>query len=179
MKGKNIVFAIVATVISLFIVIFQNHSEGKNNPIVAYRVYLEGKDIGLIKSKDELEEYIDNKQEALKEKYKVDKIHIPNNINIVKDVTYDDNLLSIETIYDKINNISPFTIEGYEITIDKTNSSSYVNDDNVEDENEQKIIKLNVLNKDIFVEAVKKVITSFVSNEDYDAFINDTQLQNT
>lgn len=177
MKGKNIVFAIVATIISLFIIIIQNQSMEKNNPIIAYRVYLEGKDIGLIKSKEELEEYIDNKQESLKKKYKVDKIHIPNNINIVKDVTYDDNLLSIETIYNKINNISPFTIEGYEITIDKTNSSSYVNDDNVKDENEEKIIKINVLNKDIFVEAVKKVITSFVSNEDYDAFINDTQLQ--
>ena len=177
MKMKNIVFTIVAIIVSLVIVIFQNQNEKNDNPIIAYRVYLEGKDIGLIKSKEELENYIDNKQESLKEKYKVDKIHIPNNINIVKDITYDENISSIETIYNKINNISPFTIEGYQITIDKTNSSSYVNDDNVEDENEEKIIKLNVLDKDIFVEAVKKVITSFVSNDDYDAFINDTQLQ--
>jgi len=170
-------FTIISIIVSIVIVIFQNQEEKNNNPIIAYRVYLEGKDIGLIKSKEELENYIDNKQESLKEKYKVDKVHIPNNINIVKDITYDENISSIETIYNKINNISPFTVEGYQITIDKTNSSSYVNDDNVEDENEQKIIKLNVLNKDIFVEAVKKVITSFVSNDDYDAFINDTQLQ--
>ena len=177
MKGKNILFTIVAVIISFIIIIFQNQSENNDNPIIAYRVYLEGKDIGLIRSREELENYIDNKQEALKEKYKVDKIHIPNNINIIKDITYDDNILPVETVYNKINNISPFTIEGYQITIDKTNSSSYVNDDNVEDENEKKIIKLNVLNKDIFVEAVKKVITSFVSNDDYDAFINDNQLQ--
>ncbi len=177
MKGKNLIFTIVAVFISLIIVIYQNKKEDIKEPIIAYRVYLEGKDIGLIKSKDELEQYIDQKQESLKEKYKVDKIHIPNNINIIKDVTYDEKISSIETIYNKINNISPFTIEGYQITIDKTNSSSYVNDENIEDENEEKIINLYVLDKEIFVEAVEKVITSFVSSDDYRAFIDGTQLQ--
>ncbi|MBQ6817521.1 MAG: G5 domain-containing protein, partial [Bacilli bacterium] len=177
MKGKNIFLIIIAIIVSLAMVIYQGQSKKNNEPIIAYRVYLEGKDIGLIKSKDELDEYINKKQESLKNKYNVDKIHIPNNINIVKDVTYDDNIVSVDNIYNKINNISPFTIEGYQITIDKTNSSSYVNDDNVEDENEEKIIKLNVLDKDIFVKAVEKVITSFVSSDDYEAFINDNQLQ--
>lgn len=177
MKFKNTGFIIFAIILSFIIVIFQNSEQKSNEPILAYRVYLEGEDIGLIRSRDELEEYIDNQQEALKEKYNVDKIHIPNNINIVKDITYDSNLLSVQSIYNKINNISPFTIEGYQITIDKTNSSSYVNDDNVEDENEEKIINLYVLDKNIFVEAVKKVITSFVKEDDYEAFINDTQLQ--
>lgn len=177
MKGKNIVLIILAIILSLLFVFFDGKNLKKNEPIVAYRVYLEGKDIGLIRSRDELEKFIDMKQESLKQKYNVSQIHIPNNINIVKDVTYEDNILSVESIYNKINNISPFTIEGYQIVIDKTNSSSYVNDENVEDENEEKIINLYVLDKNIFVEAVKKVITSFVSSEDYDAFINGNQLQ--
>lgn len=177
MKGRNIIAIIVAILFSSMIVISQNKKEIVNEPILAYRVYLEGKDIGLIESQDKLEEYINTQQEALKEKYNVDKIHIPNNIDIVKDITYDENIISVEEIYHKINNISPFTIEGYRITIDKTNSSIYENDDNTSDDNEEKIIHLYVLDKNLFVNAVKKVITSFVSSEDYEAFINDSQLQ--
>lgn len=176
-KSKNIIFIIMALIISSVIVFLENQVQSINKPIIAYRVYLEGKDIGLINSKNDLENYIDAKQDALKEKYNVKKIHIPNNINIVKDVTYDENISSVDQIYNKINNISPFTIEGYQITIDKTNSSSYVNDDNVSSIDEEKIIKINVLDKNTFVKAVEKVITSFVSSDDYNAFINETQLQ--
>ena len=41
---------------------------------------------GLIYSKDELEEYIDKGDNAIKEKYNVDKVYIPNNLKIVKDI---------------------------------------------------------------------------------------------
>ena len=45
-----------------------------------YQVYLGGERIGLIASKDELLELIDNEQQEIKDKYKVDKVHSPNNI---------------------------------------------------------------------------------------------------
>lgn len=176
MKLKNIIFTIVAILISLVVVIFEGKEDKDKSPIIAYRVYLEGKDIGLIESRTKLDDYINIQQEKLKEKYNVDKIYIPNNIDIVKDVTYEENISSVESIYNKINNISPFTIKGYEITIDRTNSSIYVNDDNVSDDRE-KIIKLYVLDRDIFVESVENVIMSFVSSDDYQAFIKDEQLQ--
>lgn len=176
MKIRNIVFIIFATLLSLILVLFQGNNKKDAIPVVAYRVYLEGKDIGLIESREKLEEYINIQQEKLKEKYKVDKIYIPNNIDIVKDVTYSQNISSVEEIYKVINNISPFTIKGYQITIDKTNSNVYENDDNVSLD-EEKIIHLYVLDKEIFVNAIEKVITSFVSNDDYEAFIEGTQIQ--
>ena len=141
MKIRNIFFIIFATLLSLILVLFQGNNKKDAIPVVAYRVYLEGKDIGLIESREKLEEYINIQQEKLKEKYKVDKIYIPNNIDIVKDVTYSQNISSVEEIYKVINNISPFTIKGYQITIDKTNSNVYENDDNVSLD-EEKIIHL-------------------------------------
>ena len=175
MKLKNILFIFIALIISFGIVFYQKGSAKTLNPIIAYRVYLEGKDIGLIKSQEEFENYINQQQEALKNKYNVDKVYVPNAIDIIKDVTYEENLDSVIEIYDKINTIAPFTIKGYEITIDKTNSSVYINDDN--NEETAKIIKLYVLDKNIFVDAVKSVLLSFVSEGEYNAFINNEQLK--
>ena len=66
-----------------------------------------------------------------------------------------------------MNTISPFTIKGYQITIDRTNSTQYKNDDNEED-TKPKIIKINVLDKEIFNKAIEEVILSFVDQEQYD-----------
>ena len=65
------------------VVIVKNENKKYNEPITGYRVYLEGKPIGLIKSNDELNKYINIQQEKLKQKYHVDTIYIPNDINIV------------------------------------------------------------------------------------------------
>ena len=170
MKGKNIIILIVVGIISgLLVTYVKNYSNSSRTPEVGYRVYLEGKSIGLIKSKDELNEYINVQQEKLKDKYHVDNIYIPNNIDIVKEITYEGNYDSISHIYDMMNTISPFTIKGYQITIDRTNSTEYKNDDN-ETDTKPKIIKLNVLNKEIFNEAIEDVVLSFVDKEQYDDF---------
>lgn len=171
MKGKNIIWLIIAGIISGLLVTYIKYYSNDNThtPEVGYRVYLEGKAIGLIKSNDELNEYINVQQEKLKEKYNVDKIYIPNNIDIVKEITYADNYDSISNIYDMINTISPFTIKGYQITIDRTNSTEYKNDDN-ETDTKPKIIRLNVINKEIFNKAIEEVILSFVDPEQYSSF---------
>ena len=88
-----------------------------SSPRTLYRVYLKGKSIGLIESKTELENYIDKKQNQIKEKFDVDKVYLPQDLDIVKETTFDNNISSVEKIYKKIENISPFTIRGYEITI--------------------------------------------------------------
>lgn len=172
MKGKSVIWMILAAFVSAALVYFVKDFNYKNNrlPIEGYRVYLAGKSIGLIKSKDELNDYINIQQEKLKEKYHVDTIYIPNDIDVVKELTFEDSIDDVKTIYNMINKISPFTIKGYQITIDKTNSTSYENDDNEQDENSEKIIKLNVLNKEIFTKSVEEVILSFVDKEKYDAF---------
>ncbi len=178
MKGKNIIWLFVAGILSGLLVTFAKNytSDNPRIPTEGYRVYLEGKSIGLIKSKDELNGYINVQQEKIKDKYHVDNVYIPNNIDIVKEVTYDDNFDSISNIYNMINTISPFTIKGYQITIDRTKSTQYQNDDNEED-TKPKIIKLNIINKELFNKAIEEVVLSFVDQEQYDAFKSKENLE--
>jgi len=67
MKVKNIVSIIFAAIISFMAIYFTTSKNDFNTPVEAYRVYLDGEKIGLIKSKQELENYIDTKQESLKQ----------------------------------------------------------------------------------------------------------------
>ena len=172
MKGKNIIWLIIAAVLSGIIVTsVKSYNRSNNYPVQGYRVYLEGKSIGFIKSRAELDEYINKQQEKIKDKYHVENVYIPNNIDIVKEVTYKDNFDTKEHIYEMINTISPFTIKGYVVTIDRTNSTQYQNDENEEDDS-PKITKLNVMNKEIFNKSIEEVIQSFVEEDEYNAFKN-------
>ena len=178
MKGKNIIWLAIAAILSgiLVNVVKGYNDNAKLIPVQGYRVYLEGKAIGFIESSDELNEYINKQQEKLKDKYHVDTIYIPNNIDIVKEITYENNFDSIEHIYSMIDTISPFTIKGYEVTIDRTNSTEYKNDDNVDD-NKPKITKINILNKETFNKAIEEVILSFVDEEQYQLFKNKEKIE--
>lgn len=181
MKVKNIIYLFVAIVISGLLVTMVKHETKKyNEPIVGYRIYLEGKPIGLIKSNDELNEYINIQQDRIKQKYNVDTVYIPNDINIVKELTYEKNIDSVESIYNKINAISPFTIKGYQVIIDRTNSEKYNNDeDEVEKSGTDRanIVKINILNKEVFTKATENVILSFVTDDQYHAFANGEKLE--
>ena len=178
MKGKSVIWLVIACILSgLLVHVVKNFNGNPSHiPSEGYRVYLEGKPIGLIKSKDELSEYINKQQEKLKDKYHVDNIYVPNDIDIVKEITYEDKYDSIPNVYNMISTISPFTIKGYQITIDRTNSTKYTNDDNSTDD-KPKIIKVNVLNKEIFSKAIEEVILSFVNDEQYEAFKEKTQVE--
>ena len=175
MKIKNIIFIFIALVISFFAVNFENMVTKKveKDLVYGYKVYIDGKDIGLINDKEELNKYINEKQEEIRKKYLVDNVYVPNNIDVVKDLTYSNEIEKVSDIYDKIQENNPFTIEGYEITIDRTNSEEYVNDDNVE--SVDKITKIYSLRKEDFEEAIKNALLSFVTLEDYEAFVNGTQ----
>lgn len=139
-------------------------------PKTLYRVYLKGKSIGLIKSKTELENYIDKKQNQIKEKYDVDKVYVPDDLDIVKEVTFDNNITSVEKIYKKIENISPFTIRGYAITIGGIDTQAA---DGTKIKGKRQTIY--VLDKSIFEDAVDNIVHSFIPEEDYKNFANDTQ----
>ena len=125
-----------------------------------YNVYLDGKLLGTIKSKDALEKYIDNEQKELKEEFDVDKVYKPNGLEIEKCLTHNAKILTEKQIYNKIKQKKSFTIKGYVVTIKDS------------DGNEEKI---NVLNKKIFDQAVNKVLRVFVNAEDVKNYKNDTQ----
>ena len=171
MKGKNYLWLIISFIISgLLVTLVKNYNINERVPKEGYRVYLEGKAIGLISSRDELYDYINIQQEKLKQKYHVDKVYIPNDIDIVKEITYEDSVDNVIDIYNKINEVSPFTIKGYQVTIDKTNSTSYENDENTGNENKPKVIKLNILKKEIFAKSIEDVVLSFVDKDQYESF---------
>ena len=179
--NKKAKFPILGVIIS-FIFAFALTFLGTNDvlgeakiPVEAYRVYLKGESIGLIKSESELYDYINKMQQAIKDKYNVSKVYIPNDIKVIKDITYDDKIISISEIYNIINQKSPFTIKGYIATIDKTKTTEYLNEDEESTSEKEKIIKINLLDDDLLYNATKKVVLSFVSEEEYDNFVNETQ----
>lgn len=139
-------------------------------PKTRYRVYLHGESIGLIKSKTELEKYIDKKQNQIKEKFGVDKVYLPEDLDIEKEVTFDNNISSVKKIYNKIKDISPFTIKGYAITIGAVDSQAV---DGTKVKGKKQTIY--VLDRRVFEEAVDNIVHSFVSETDYNNYANDTQ----
>ncbi len=154
---------IISIVLAVAIVFFVNFAGRYSlNPKEVYKVYLDGKAIGNISDKEELEEYINEEQKDLKEKYDVDKVYIPEGVDIQKYTTYDNNILTAKQVHNIIKDEKPFTVEGYKITI-KSNS---------EDEND---IILNVLDKDMFDKAIKSVVGAFVNSDDIKNYENDTQ----
>lgn len=132
------------------------------NPKEVYKVYLDGKEVGNITDKKELEEYINDEQKDLKDKYNVDKVYIPEGVDIQKCTTYENKVLTAKQVNNIITKEKPFTIEGYKVTIKS----------NKEDESD---IVLNVLDKDMFDKAIKSVVGAFVSSEDMKNYENDTQ----
>ena len=164
-RKKILVFFLI---LSIFITSgFTNISKA---PQTLYRVYIKGESIGLIKSKVELENYIDKKQEEIKTIYKVDKVYIPEDLDIVKEKTYDKNIKSVEKIYEEIKDTSPFTISGYVIKIrgldTKTENGKVVKGTTQ---------KIYVLDKKVFTTSVEKTVKSFIAAEDYDNYANKTQ----
>ena len=139
-------------------------------PKLVYRVYLKGKSLGLIESKKSFEEYIDKKQNEIKEKYNVDKVYTPADLDIVKEITFENDIKSNKEIYNEIKDISPFTINGYVVKIKGLESKNA----------EGKTVKaktnyIYVLDKNVFTNSMEKTAKSFIKEEDYNNYANGTQ----
>ena len=183
MDKKSVFISIIVFIVSSLIVVIGVHPYSiyakiiglntyGNNPKELYKVYLAGKSLGVIKSKQELEEYIDKKQEQLKEKYGIEKVYAPNDLKIMKEITYDTKISNVEDIYEQIEKIrgaSSFTIDGYKILIEGLEKQS-------EDRKiEKKDLEFFVLDKEVFEKAVRNTITAFIDSDTYDKYLNDEQ----
>ena len=178
-NSLNIIGIILAIFFSLAITFFETNNvfSKSDTPVEAYKVYLKGESIGLIKSDKELYDYINKMQKELMDKYKVNNVYIPNDINVSKDITYESNITTVGNIYNIINNKEPFTIKGYRVLIDKTNSTEYEHEGEPEEDkkNKEKKTYINILDKEIFNNSAKKVVLSFVSEEDFNDYENEIQ----
>ena len=156
-----IVFVLLAS-FSVFVLTFKRSLN--KEPQEVYSVYLDGKMIGNVLSKDSFEDFINTREEELKKKYKVDNVYTPEGVEIKKNVTYSSNVDTDEEIYNKIISNKKFTIDGVEITITDTS-----------EEEKNKTEKIYVLSKDIFDKAIENTILAFVDKEQYEKFLNGTQ----
>ena len=81
MNSKDKIIAIIFTIlvsIICLIPIYDFKIYAKETPKSLFKVYLNGKSIGVIESKEKLEKYINNEQKDLKEKYNVQILELKN-----------------------------------------------------------------------------------------------------
>ena len=176
--NKKVIFFIILGLIISGILIFVITKYDFKNPKEVYTVYLGGKELGKIKSKQELENYIDKEQEELKNKYGVDKVYAPASLDIEKELTYNRQISTATQIYDEIKDKTSFTIDGYEIEIEEVAEKTSDTDQNTKQKTkkeEKKSQTIYVVDKDIFSRSVDKYVKAFISEEKYEAFKKKTQ----
>ena len=176
-KIKFIIFMIAAVLLSAGFTLISkdNNFYGATE---AYRVYLNGNSMGLVKSDKELYDYINTAQEALKRAYNVDKIYAPEGLEVKKEMTYSNLITPTKEIYDKIVKNNAFTIEGYAITMTKKDIESETNDSGKKDTYVEKTT-IYVLDLDMFKRSVDSVVKSFVGSEAYEKYLNNSQTKIT
>lgn len=157
MKKYGIGLLIILICLSTFVLGF--HKKDHREPNLFYQVYLDDTLIGTIRSKDQLLNMIDKQGEYIKRKYKVSKVLAPNGLEIKKVNTYHDKIESSATIYDKIQKKRPFTIPGYQLTL----------------KDGDKVTKLYVTDKKMVKRAMENVVKTFVGEDDYRNYMNETQ----
>ena len=108
MNKKIKIITVFLMVLSVFLT--TGFTKVSLEPKTVYRVYLKGKSLGIIESKDQLEKYIDKEQKEIKQKYNVKKVYLPTDLDIVKEITYKEDTKTTKEIYEEIKDISPFTI---------------------------------------------------------------------
>lgn len=171
MKKIGIILTVIVLSTIAFYFEIKTAKKNDNEPKTHYNVYLDGELLGTIKSKEDLEEYIDDQNEEYKKQYNVESIYAPKGLDIKAEVVYKDKVEPVEKIYKKILNKKPFTIKGYQYTI----TSSYKNEDEEKEDPEQ--TKIYVLDKRIFTDAIETFIKTYAGDDAYESFKNKTQKQ--
>ncbi len=160
-KIKTYLSVIISIVIALVIIIVIGYTNNRDDSVSeVYNVYLDGKLLGSIKSKKALEEHVNKEQKALREEYDVKKVYVPNGIDIEKCLTHDAKIISEKEVYKKIKEKKGFTIKGYVVTISNKDG---------------KEVKINVLKKNLFDKASKKVLNSFADAKQVKAYRENNQ----
>ena len=167
MKNFKII-TIIVLMISIFIT--TGFSKISKEPQNVYRVYLKGESLGLIKSKTALENYINKEQEEIKEKYNVNKVYVPEDLDIVKETTYSKEIKTTKEIYEEIKDISPFTIRGYAVKIKGIDTK-----DSKGKKVKGKTNTIYILDKKIFSTAVDRTVKSFIPKEEFEDYAQKTQ----
>lgn len=163
---KKISIYILVLLLSVIVFILEFQDKNTIIPNYYYQVYLDDQVLGVIKSKDQLEEYIDNEGSSIKEQYDVDKVYAPNGLQIKRIITYSSDVDSVEEVYNKLKSLKPFTINGYQFTI-RSNSEDI----------ENKVIYTT--SEKIFEKAINNTISTYVGKEEYNRYTTNSQAEIT
>lgn len=160
MKGKFKIIRTLILVTILAVAIFYTgvSVDSKMEHKTIYRVYIDGNSIGAIKNKEEFDNYINKKETGIKKQYNINKVYTPVGLEIVSELTYNEKMSKPKDLYKKIQQLKPFTIEGYEIKISGEHNSV-----------------IYVLEKDVFAKAAEKTIKAFVGDKEYADFFSNNQ----
>ena len=156
---KKIISIIIVIILTVLIAFLSLGFKNESIPNTFYQVYLNDEIIGVIKSKQELNDYIDKQNEKYKKQFGVKTVYAPSGLITKKIETYNDEITSIKEVYQKISEKEPFTISGYQFNI----------------KNEDKNLTIYTLTQDIFEEAIEDTIKTFVGEDKYNSFKEETQ----
>lgn len=166
-KTKRILITSIISLLSAIVIFATGYTNIKETTATEkYQVYLDGEKIGLISSTKDLYALINNEQANIKNEYGVDQVYPPKGFEVEKYVSYDDELTTVENVYNQIKDKKSFTIKGYIVTVAS---------EATETEESKILYRLNVLDRSIFDEAINNLIDSFVTLESYNAYMSDTQ----
>lgn len=179
-KTSIVLTIFLSLVLSLGLILFDKTDEVYYEAQDIYRVYLDGKSIGVIKSKSEFEAYINEKQQSIKDQYNVKRVYEPTNLKIEKEITYNEKISSVEDIYSNISNEKAFTIDGYVVTIkkkgDEKKTSNALDSATVSDDTDTNTnLKIYLLNKSTLNDAINETVKSFVDKDKYEAYLKEQQ----
>lgn len=147
-----------------------------SNPHTYYKVYLNNEVLGMIKSREQLENYIDEQSDRYKKKYGVSTVYAPTGLETEKVTTYNTKITKVEDIYKMIEEKEPFTVEGYRFSI---KNPTLVFEGSEEGPKEPELIRLYVLDSKLFDQAVESLYKTFVGTENYVAYQQGTQAKIT
>ena len=193
---KAYIPVLIAFLISGVIIFAYQYTKSiDKEPKEVYKVYLDGKFMGAIRSKKALENYIDSEQQALKEEYEVKKVYIPTGLDIEKNITYKGKIMSEKEMYKLIKEKKNFSIKGYKVTISKGKNKNISNDTEIadkinsneinetdalaEEESDEDKIVLYITKKEIFDEAVKNFMYLFISEDEVNKYAKNQQQEIT
>ena len=161
----SMILIVILSISSIFLLGFRITKNKTPNEM--YVVYLEGKKIGTVKSKEDFNNYINIQEEKIKKQYNVDSVYTPKGVEIKKELTYSNKTNTNEEIYNLLVSSENFTIKGVVVEITKEITE--------EDKKKEEKIKINLLNKEMFDEAIVEIIKAFIDEKEYTAFMNATQ----
>ena len=162
-KIKGFILSILITLlIGAFLAMGYMTKESFAMPESIYQVYLDGEKIGLVESKEDLYALINKEQKEIKKEFNVDQVYPPKGFKIIRQTTYEEELNSVEEVYESIKEKKEFTIKGYSITIKGS----------LEGVEPQYVY---VIDETIFEEALANVVVTFIGEERYKQYLTSSQ----